>query len=532
MTTKTFYLKSAWIFSILLFSITSNNLKAQSFVVIDTDTTAFPDLRAILQINSEEPALETDFKVLDEDKNELSFSLTNEEGDSTISGERSIFILLEASQYTAEQPIRDFKKAVTRVIDRLSPSDKVNIGYFGAKTPDGKALTTLSTDFSSNFTLIQQDIDTKISASADSTAGQVDVFKGIYEALNYIEQQSIKGRKILIVITSATRNESSSYQRQDIVNKALKANIPIYTITYKTNNLYKPDDYMLISDESNAFSATARKAFEVRSKITDFLDAHPRTNNEFGKVYAIEFTTAMPADGQLHQYEIQYKGENQVVNYNAPAESKSDSFWSNYGIFIIIIVGAVLGVGVWQFIERRKLQAEEAEQEQAMQASLIAEAEQKKAQEKAQEEGKLKELEEQNIKLREQMRNLEQDFQKKQMQPPPQPQKPQKFDAKKTMISGGGGSPILMISSGGLSKNFPLNKSKITIGRNAANDIVIPEQTVSGNHAMITIENGSFFLTDVGSTNGSFVNGNRINKTILKSGDLIRLGAASCKFQL
>jgi pSer/pThr/pTyr-binding forkhead associated (FHA) protein len=108
----------------------------------------------------------------------------------------------------------------------------------------------------------------------------------------------------------------------------------------------------------------------------------------------------------------------------------------------------------------------------------------------------------------------------------------QKFDLKSTIISGGGGAPVLLVSAGVFQQNFRLNKPTMTIGRGAINDIVIPEQTVSTKHATITIENGSFFLNDLGSTNGTFVNGSRIDKKLLKAGDIIKFGAANCRFEI
>ncbi|NJL14047.1 MAG: FHA domain-containing protein [Microscillaceae bacterium] len=72
----------------------------------------------------------------------------------------------------------------------------------------------------------------------------------------------------------------------------------------------------------------------------------------------------------------------------------------------------------------------------------------------------------------------------------------------------------------------------MTIGRAANNDVAIPEQTVSSKHATITVQNGSFFINDLGSTNGTFVNGSRIDSKILKSGDLIKFGAAQARFEI
>jgi pSer/pThr/pTyr-binding forkhead associated (FHA) protein len=71
----------------------------------------------------------------------------------------------------------------------------------------------------------------------------------------------------------------------------------------------------------------------------------------------------------------------------------------------------------------------------------------------------------------------------------------------------------------------------MTIGRNSGNDIVIPESTVSGNHADIVNEAGHWYIIDANSTNGVFVNGTKVSKQKLNNNDLIKLGAATLKVQ-
>ncbi|KOY88034.1 hypothetical protein AD998_03565 [bacterium 336/3] len=96
----------------------------------------------------------------------------------------------------------------------------------------------------------------------------------------------------------------------------------------------------------------------------------------------------------------------------------------------------------------------------------------------------------------------------------------------------GGGTPTLSVTGEGISKTFELHKPTMTIGRKEDNDIVIPVQSVSGKHAILTNEGGNWFITDNGSTNGVIVNGNKVDKHILKQGDKIQLGGALMTFNL
>jgi pSer/pThr/pTyr-binding forkhead associated (FHA) protein len=79
-------------------------------------------------------------------------------------------------------------------------------------------------------------------------------------------------------------------------------------------------------------------------------------------------------------------------------------------------------------------------------------------------------------------------------------------------------------------KEIPLSKERTTIGRKAHNDIQIDNLAVSGEHAVIvTILNDSF-MEDLGSTNGTLVNGNPVKKHFLQNNDVIELGKYKLKF--
>jgi pSer/pThr/pTyr-binding forkhead associated (FHA) protein len=89
----------------------------------------------------------------------------------------------------------------------------------------------------------------------------------------------------------------------------------------------------------------------------------------------------------------------------------------------------------------------------------------------------------------------------------------------------------LILSMDGLVlKEIPLTKERTSIGRKPHNDIQIDNLAVSGEHAaIVTILNDSF-LEDLGSTNGTVVNGNPIKKHFLQNNDLIELGKYKLKF--
>lgn len=74
-------------------------------------------------------------------------------------------------------------------------------------------------------------------------------------------------------------------------------------------------------------------------------------------------------------------------------------------------------------------------------------------------------------------------------------------------------------------KVHDLAKDVVTLGRDVSNDIVINDAEVSRNHARLTSQSGSYLIEDLASTNGTFVNGQRlIGPKLLNPGDVVGLG--------
>lgn len=84
----------------------------------------------------------------------------------------------------------------------------------------------------------------------------------------------------------------------------------------------------------------------------------------------------------------------------------------------------------------------------------------------------------------------------------------------------------LTLSTGGqLGKSYSIGEKGLVIGREPGQcDIVISDTNVSRIHAWVTVEKGETVVIDRGSTNGTFVNNNKVEKAKLKSGDVIQLG--------
>ncbi len=83
---------------------------------------------------------------------------------------------------------------------------------------------------------------------------------------------------------------------------------------------------------------------------------------------------------------------------------------------------------------------------------------------------------------------------------------------------------LVLFLADGTTTDVPLDRERITIGRRADNDVCLPYPAVSGEHAAVVTILADSFLEDLGSTNGTLVNGRPVTKHFLADRDLIDIG--------
>jgi len=87
-----------------------------------------------------------------------------------------------------------------------------------------------------------------------------------------------------------------------------------------------------------------------------------------------------------------------------------------------------------------------------------------------------------------------------------------------------GGGSVLVTSGFYEGLELSMDRDWMVIGRGRSADIVIAEATISRAHAAIGYDRDGFFVQDLGSTNGTMVNGERIERQVLAGNEEIRMG--------
>lgn len=83
---------------------------------------------------------------------------------------------------------------------------------------------------------------------------------------------------------------------------------------------------------------------------------------------------------------------------------------------------------------------------------------------------------------------------------------------------------LILTKNGIIKQEYVLASESMSIGRKSSNDIQLNDLTVSGRHSLITTLRDHTYIEDLGSTNGTILNGKRIIKALLQQCDIIQIG--------
>ncbi|SCG49375.1 FHA domain-containing protein [Micromonospora inositola] len=94
----------------------------------------------------------------------------------------------------------------------------------------------------------------------------------------------------------------------------------------------------------------------------------------------------------------------------------------------------------------------------------------------------------------------------------------------------GGGRNVRLVSGDG--RTYPLQMGSTVIGRGDQANLRLPDVGISRRHARLDFDGGQVVLTDLGSTNGTMVNGQRVSAVALNPGDMVQLGTTTLTFRV
>jgi hypothetical protein len=314
------------------------------------------------------------------------------------------------------------------------------------------------------------------------------LYKSIFESLEYMQnQKDLPSNKLFIVLSVARNNSTSSVSSAECIAKARDMGIPVYAVTYMASDtVYSSGMISRICSKTGGKNIQCRSTVEIINAITDFINSPvPQSMQEaaYDLLFSV-FTDKLPSSSV--KLDVNYKGSRQIFTVSDPnagsliPEDFKKYLWISIGILggLVIIMLLVNAAG------KKGKNKNDDETEEAVPVAPAAPT---------------KEVSTSAPTERIQVQTS-----------PVIPVKPS--------------GPVVLVSLNGRTNTFPLLTTETKIGRLETNDIAINEQTVTKNHAVIRIDKGKIEIEDLGSTNGTFVNGERIRRSVLKHGDRIKLG--------
>ncbi len=446
----------------------------------------------------------------------------------------AILFTIDASNSMDGAPLNNVKEGMLKIIPEFRNEDKMGIAYFH---DDFFKQASFDTD---------RDV-LKNNIKALKTGGSSsEIYKSVIESIKWLKSLSEPKRKILVVISDGEDN-GSQYRIEDVLSDIKNSGLTVFTIGSTALNkdfLKNMESIAGASSDGKYYKITGPE--DIKSIIPTLYE---RIKQEHIVTYysysdpltSINASINLKLDNNNFKSDFNYTSPSSIIE-NAP----SLSFWKTKE-FLFGSIGAgalILVLAVFMFINisKKKQFKREKEEERRIREEESSENEEKFNRFKDEYDRLLDKLESQLTisesdkdviaRLEEQLEETGKTF---------TGNAPAIDYKRRTMILEKGATfpaeiqdfqqnLFLIIRNGRNSGNrFPLGSGVTTIGRKNAN-LILDDETVSRQHARVYLENGNYVIEDLGSTNGTFINGSRITRSVVKPNDLIRIGSIELSF--
>jgi len=509
----------------------------------------FPKVEFTLNLYKPDAKENKDFEIFEnQQKIQFTFSRTNAPIADT---QKHILILFEDMTHTSHALQREYFQYVLEnsLPKFVNKGDKVNIAVFDRNRGSETSLRFLLENYTDDVELLKNAANT-FRSIYDEHSNQKS--SELYDALDdgmadLHEKFPNKNTFILELSAGFNLSANNAITQEGLIATSREYRIPIYSVYYniydnRTDNDYAEKSFGLffLSDKSrNDKDAAKEKVIEF---MTNALKRH------YGFNYTFSYDTKVEQDGKLHTVSIKVDGQAIEEKFQAPACDIAYFIKKNTILVIlilIVIISFIIGLVLLKKKKKEKelaLQAEkEAQQTEKLRQIEIQRQKDKEEQVKKQELQQLenKRLEQKMREEREEQLRFQQRLEAEKLAEQRQREqhlldKQQEEQIKRLteeMRNNRGGFPSLKIVSHGLNKDFVINKPIISFGREKhLNDFFLQEPTVSGKHFEIQYFGGDYFIQDVGSTNGTKINGMAVRRHKLKHNDIIQAGKAQMMF--
>ena len=468
---------------------------AQEVKLLKNDLTSFPKIRTDVSIMDYSGVIkEQDFKIVENGAvipfSFVSLDSTNKANSAT---SKAIYFLIESSYATSGPTMKEIKAGLQMAIESLEPNIYVNVA--SCKGRGTAALKPIVDTFSKDKTIFSDLITKNILQSGDSVS---DITGASIAAIEYLSKATnLPADRYIVLLTTGNYARSSDFSIDDVITKASAASIPVYSLTLnvgknKNNVQFDPFNIKKISDRTTGINRTVISSIDIETSIEEFFRSRESLIEKKPEYkYQLEYTTKAAKDGQEHEVELQFLSSRSINAFITPGGNiinNSDLvFWG-----ALAAISALL-LTIFFFLFRRGKNKKNT-------TNVAAAA----------------------VPVANQVKPTKNDTA---FQAIPVPIKQQTTAPKVPEIIVNA-IPQVSVTIGGRSVNYPINKAETSIGRESSCDIWIDDSLVSRKHAVIYLVEDSVVVSDLSSTNGTFINDKKITQQTINKLDTIKIGKA------
>jgi hypothetical protein len=384
----------------------------------------------------------------------------------------------------------------------INKGDKVKLVWFALRNAETKVLNDINPKFTDSINEIKSYLNKFRLPDNDFTNKYVSSITGaLIEGVDVLDKFDSSLPKSIILISEERNNSYDQVSTDSAIAKAMEKGVVINTIKY---NRFKDEQFSIptlsqgtygerfvLSQSLGNQRVNDKKKSEIENRVVQI--SKNLVKRSKGNNYEFSFLTKNDIkNGKNYDIQVEVTDSEQLeeLSYKAPGNWVVAQFQKNLilSIFVSIILIALILILVLKIYKSYKEKALARENE-ILDQRKKTEHQQVEIDKQNNEIDRIKneESERQRIEAEKKKKEAESELIKKMLQ--------------------NGNFPILKVIEGDNSKTYEVNKPSFTVGRSSNNDLTINNPHISGNHFTIYFDGNNYYLKDVGSTNGTLVNG-------------------------
>ncbi len=471
-------------------------------------------------------ALTKDQLSISENGKKVEYTLALKEFKSAAPKNKRIVFLIENHWLPIGVAERKFfNEVISRGIrNSINPGDQVMVASFDWYR-DGKYMYQETNGYTDDISEILSAVSSiKAKSKRNQPQTGSDINQSLMETLRFMNQSNDSILSAIFLFSDEMDNIVGKIQSIDVKIESIKSNIPIYALSYYNASRYGQIIKNEICEPSygDYYASKSNNVDSSAVKLSMFLDDMIEKNR--GSLYTYTYTSQLNKDKQSAElsFEVKSLPNAEKVTLLIPTKSLTEWVIDNKIASIACALGFILLIILIVFYikQSKKKLLQQKEELQKTQAELQNQA--------IKADSEKKETDARLLKIQQEQIEKENEIERAKAS---ETAKKEEERLTKLMLLKGA-FPKLNYSYQGNNGSIEVNCPVFTIGRETTNMFYIQLNTVSKKHAVIKFhENGTYSITDTGSSNGTMVNGAKISETTLKSGDFIQIGDIGITFQ-